>query len=702
MNDNGDVVFTMWKAFSNARGRGHDRYVALMERCERYTVGDQWDPKVVRSLGDRPALTVNMILATLSTAFGQMLENYTEISFYAKDVQHAPLTTTLKTVMKSVYQDTSLRWLDMDMAMDGFVGGRGFLDVRMSFAENLRGDVSIAKLDPRDVIIDPEARTPMPDGWKEVFITRWLTLDEIESVYGKGKADQLRDRPLRSFANTYDMVQSSDMPGTIGGPESLRPVYIPPSAYADAVPFRFRVVERQCKKLVKRAHFVDLGTGETRPVPGNWSDKKVRHVIDTSTANGAMMALIDRTSERVRMTSVAADVVLYDDWSPYPQFTVVPYFPYFRQGKTMGVVENLLTLQDGLNKTFSQTLHVVNTTANSGWVIKSGSLRNMTVPQLESRGSETGLVVEVNGSVDDVKKIQPNSIPQGLDRLSSQISEWVKYVSGVSDSMRGFDRSDVAAKAVVANQKAGAISLAVPMESLTRTRKYLAQVILSRIQQFYTEPRVFRIAPDSITGREDSAAVNQPSGGGMLLNDLTLGEYSVSIKYLPPKETADQSQFVRAIEMLNAGIPVPDWLVLSVSGLDDADKAAAEIMQARESQSQVGQLEAGKVQAETAAKNAEAANKQAQARLLQARAVEVGYSLQGVTPKDKQAMDITQLQTSMQREKMYIDDDFRNRKLLIDTLSAREGDGDTNAASSPGPSASPAASPGPGPGPSPG
>ena len=62
---------------------------------------------------------------------------------------------------------------------------------------------------------------------------------------------------------------------------------------------------------------------------------------------------------------ICDNVVLHDDWSPYKHFTVVPYFPVFVHGHTLGMVENLLDPQEILNKVSSQELHIVNTTATN-------------------------------------------------------------------------------------------------------------------------------------------------------------------------------------------------------------------------------------------------------------------------------------------------------------------------------------------------
>ena len=101
--------------------------------------------------------------------------------------------------------------------------------------------------------------------------------------------------------------------------------------------------------------------------------------------------------------------MLHDDWSPYEHFTLVPYFPYWRRGKPFGMVRNLISPQEQLNKISSQELHIVNTTANSGWIVESGSLTGMNADDLEEHGAETGLVLEFNRGSTPPGKIPPNS-----------------------------------------------------------------------------------------------------------------------------------------------------------------------------------------------------------------------------------------------------------------------------------------------------
>lgn len=660
-----------WGAYRRARDLGHISFIKTAERCERYFRGEQWDQETLRALGDRPALTVNMILATMATAFGQMVENYTETLFFCKDPRMSDMNRVMKQVFRHIYNENRLRWLDMDMAMDGFITGRGFLDVRMSFDENLKGEVKISHLDPRDVLIDPDAREYLPTSWKEVFVTRWLTLDEIKALYGPAKARRVEETVTSlgsGFADVYDVVSDFTLGGTFGGEDALRRTTLPATAYGDSVPRRYRVVERQYRTLARVEYFVDLDTGETKPIPPTWDEEKIGRVISAAAERGARITSISRQAEQIRIAVFAGQEILHEGPSPYEHFTVVPYFPYFRWGKTMGVVENIIDLQDATNKTLSQTLHVINTTANSGWVVKSGSLVNMTVAELEERGAETGLVLEV-AEQGAVEKINPNQIPTGLDRITSQMSEWVKYVSGISDSMRGFDRSDVAAKAIIAKQQAGAISLAVPFESLNRTRSYLAEVVLSMVQRFYTEPRLLRVAPDALNGEEEVIEVNKYDPvTRSIVNDLTGGEFSVVVKSVPPRERQDETAYQRAKDLREAGVPIPDWVLIETSGLPDPVRIMKDIEKAKQGTEPAHQLELAKAQMELEKLKAETEASRAEAALLIARVKDVLSQVYGTHGKLRASQATARLNALTQMDRMQREDAYKYRKLAADLI----------------------------------
>ena len=617
------VAREQYSRYVRARDNGHGDFTEKSHTCREFFFGKQWKDTDLAALQRfrRPALTINKIKTTVSTVLGEQIANRSEISFRPRGGGHnADLANVLTKVFKQISDNNQLAWLRTDVFADGMISGRGFYDVRLDFGDSMMGEVVIDQLNPNSVLLDPDASAYDPSKWNEVFTTNWTTPDDIEALYGAADARILRERRHSAFEYGYDSIANLDARDTFAGKDRVTPW---PSGDQDTDTHTVRAVrtiDRQYRKLRKVRHFVDPATGDMRRIPDSWDRERVAAV-----RAAAGLEVIDKLVRAIRWTVTADDVVLKDEWSPYNYLTVVPYFPYFMYGQTAGMVEDLLGPQELLNKATSQELHVINTTANSGWKVRSGALTNMTVEELEQKGAQTGLVLEVN-DMDGVDKISPNQVPTGLDRVTFKAEEHIKSVSGVNDSMQGFDREDVAARAIEKKRQAGSTStLSKPLDNLTRSDFYLARNILDLVQTFYTEPRILTITDGSPTGDVETVGVNQPTPEGEILNDLTIGEYDVVITSVPHRETLEDSEFEQAVALRELGVPIPDDILIDASRLRDkkliiqrlqGDQNSPEAQAAAERQQR---LEEAKTQQE----EAKAVKTGADAGLAQARTGEV-------------------------------------------------------------------------------
>ena len=596
----------IWTRYAWSRDNGHAQFVQKAEKCDAFFRGDQWDraDKARLEAVRRPALTINKILSTISNVLGEQIFNRAETSFRPRSGAPSEVADILTKVFKQISDNNQLDWKRSDMFADGAITSRGFLDVRIGYGDSMQGEVIVDNLNPKNVIIDPDGEEYDPDSWSEVFTTKWVTADDIAVLYNKEDAEYLRNREQSFFPYGYDSIQAfRDRFG-----DRFNPMYT--GDYDNSSVMRnIRLIERQYRLLDRQKHFVDPATGDMRPIPDDFDRNKI--ALMTSQYG---LQVTTKLVRRIRWTVIADNVRLHDDWSPYKHFTVVPFFPYFRRGTTIGLVENLLGPQELLNKVSSQELHVINTTANSGWKVKTGSLTNMTVEELEEKGAQTGLVVEVT-DVNDIEKIQPNQVPTGLDRITYKAEEHIKTISGVSDSAQGFDREDVAAKAIQAKRQAGATNLAKPMDSLSRTDHILARNILDLVQQFYTEERIMTITHDEATGETETFAVNEVSPEGQIVNDLTLGEYDVVVSSVPRRETLEDSQFEQAVALREMGVMIPDSVLIDSSRLMNkkdiikqmqGDQESPEAQAAAELQRRAQEAEVGKAEGEAAQKHADA------------------------------------------------------------------------------------------------
>lgn len=571
-----EVSSKQWDRYVRARDNGHLEYVEMAKKCDAFYRGDQWDESDVAALDaeGRPALTINTVLPTVNTVLGEQSTRRADVQFKPRRGGEEAVAHTLTKLYMQIADNNKLDWVEQQVFSDGLIlDGRGYFDVRIDFSDHVEGEIRITAKDPLDILIDPDAKESDPKTWNEVFETKWMTLDEIEELYGKKKAEELRfiaengngygRDSIEYEENRYGDLDSTDdyLGAGIPGDDEYRNVRA------------LRVIERQHKRMTRVMCFVDPETGDARDVPEPWSESKAKKFAKQYGLN-----LIRKVKRKVRWTVTCDKVVLHDDWSPYNDFTVVPYFAYFRRGRPFGMVRNLLSPQEQLNKIASQELHIVNTTANSGWMVESGSLVGMSSDDLEEHGAETGLVLEYNRGSTPPVKIQPNQIPTGLDRISQKAALNIKAISGINDSMLGTDSAEVSGVAIQAKQNRGAIMIQVPLDNLRKTRQYLAEKILDLIQTFYTERRVIMITneEDPLKPREPMV-VNEMTPEGQIINDLTIGEYDVVIATAPARDSFDEVQFAEALNLRQVGVAIPDDAIIEYSHLARKQELAKRI-----------------------------------------------------------------------------------------------------------------------------
>ena len=560
-----DLAKKQWASYVRARDNGHQDYVEIAKQCDAFYRGQQWDAADLSALDDqgRPALTINTILPTINTVLGEQTTRRMDVNFKPRGRGRQEIADVLNKLFIQISDNNKLEWIESQVFSDGLIQDRGWFDVRVDFDDHINGEVRVTAKDPLDILIDPDAKDYDPRTWNEVFETRWMSLDEIEETYGQKKADRLRitveqgsalgtdsvEYEEQRYGNTHTGVEYNQ--GNTTNPEENRALR------------SVRVVERQHYRLKECMFFVDSLTGDLREIPYNWGKRKREQFADQFG-----LEILTKTIKKVRWTTTADLVVLHDAWSPYDHFTLVPYFPFWRRGRPFGMVRNLISPQEQLNKISSQELHIVNTTANSGWIVETGSLNGMNADDLEEHGAETGLVLEFNRGSNPPAKIPPNQIPTGLDRIAVKAALNIKTISGVNDAMLGTDSPEVSGVAMQQKQIRGALMIQVPLDNLTKTRQYLAEKVLNLVQAYYTEERLIQITDEQDPMKPRvPMTMNEMTPEGTIINDLTLGEYDVTIGTAPARDTFEEIQFAEAIQLRGVGVPIPDDLIVDYSHL---------------------------------------------------------------------------------------------------------------------------------------
>lgn len=674
-----DTAKENFERYSYARDRGHTAFCTKANLCREYIYGNQWREEDLAKLraSRRPALTINKVFSTFVTVEGEQLLNKADVSFVPSASGNPATAEALSKLWLHIAYSNGLSWTEDEVFDSGAITSRGFFDVRMDFDDNMRGEVRITRKNANNVVLHPDADSYDPKDWPEVMVTKWMTPAKIGLAYPDVDIKELETRAKSTMDLGYDSIDN--LHHSFGGGEQQRD----PGKYGRKI---VRVIERQHKEVSFAEHFVNPEAGDTRIIPSNWSRNKI---AEAKRQFG--LEVIKRRVERLHWTVSADDIPLFDEPMPYNCFTIVPYFPFLIDGRTIGLVENLLGTQDLLNKTVSQELHIINGTANGGWQMEEQSLANMDEDELAQRGAETGLVIVRRKGTAELTKIQPNQVPAGIDRLSFKADEYLKELSGISDSKRGFDRADVAAKAIQAKQQAGSINLAKPLANLVRTRHILAGVALALVQTYYTEERVYTITKGGAGAEPETFGVNTYNNEtGEIINDLTLGEYQARVTDIPLKDSFEESQFEQAVELRELGVQLPDHVLIESSKLlrknEIVQELRADVDGTAEAQKQLADLETQLKQAEVAEKAAGAEERKADAALKTARAqAESGaggsealkmaqeFELEKAKMANEMTLKREQLaaELQMQREKMAAELEMKREAQRHDQILAR-------------------------------
>lgn len=567
-----------WNRMSYGLRRGHDDYMTRAKRLEGIYLGGgrQWkteDREEVEGNG-RPAFEFNGVLPKINTAIGYQIANRMDIGFKPRGgMADQELATTMSKLAMQIADQNSLHWLETEVFADGLIQQRGYFELIMSYEDTALGEARLSVLDPFDVIPDPDAKSYDPDGWADVITTRWMTLDEIEKKYGKKVRSEVdaRDDGEDDFGSDDGEERNS-----FGSSSEIE------QAFGDGIK-RVRVVDRQYWET-DEDEVIITAAGDIRRVAA-MSERRLQAMLE----KGAVRTR--RRMRKVRWTVSTRNVMLFDDWSPFQHFTVIPYFPFFRRGKSIGLVDNAEGPQMMVNKALSQFIHVVNTSANSGWISWENTLANMDEDELEERGSETGLHIQVKADTPRDKlpqKIQPNAVPQGIDRIIERAFMMLEQATGINEAMSGGQGREISGIAIQARQFASQQQLAVPLDNLARTRRMLAQRMLEIIQLFYDDERIIRITETDARGREvvQEIELNKPDPAGGVLNDVTAGEYDIVVAEVPMQVTFENSQFLQILEMIDKGAPIPWQFVLRYSNLAQKQELIDALEQQQQAQGQ--------------------------------------------------------------------------------------------------------------------
>lgn len=580
-----NVIEKQLDRFYRARD-GMANWATLAAECIDFVEGRQWtaeDKKLMIEEG-RPALTLNKTAPLVRLVKGYYRQNRTEIHFKpgSDGISDDEVARSLNLASKEIDERNATEWVNADVFSSGITAGRGFFDTRLSFEDNVFGNIVETECDPFSVYVDPEATTFDTKGWNFVQQGTWMSIEDCRYAFGEAAA-QLVDfgggttgrfpirgdggltgtendiTPLRSYGLDEDETRSFD--SQYFGAVASYNIF----DHINRERKLIRVIECQHRVWTQGQFAIDMETGDKRVIPQSWTRERIAAFEAFCREHNLPITFAQGMCKRIRWTVTAADRVLFDKWSLYRDFTVTPYFPYFRRGVTRGMVEDLLDPQKELNKRRSNFLHILNTMAHSGWIIQEGALSPEMEELLEAEGGRPGILLKYRKDYEQPERIMPGIPSRGHELAGTQAEEDLKEIAGINDSALGQIDKVQSGRAVEARQKQAVVGAEEYFDNWDRTQDMKGRVRLNIIQDYYTEPRIVRVRGDN--GKDQMTVLNGIDSAGRIINNVQTGTFQVVVDKRPMSAAFKEGEFNEAMQMRKQGIPVPDDIIVDLSSV---------------------------------------------------------------------------------------------------------------------------------------
>lgn len=598
-----NMIMLLATRFMRARD-GMRPWAEKARQCVDFFEGRQWTEADLKKLEDekRPALVINKILPLVNLVIGYHLNNPSADKFLPGNdgTGTAEIAAAITMVSQQIDEQNEAEYIDTEVFLDGILTGRGYYDHRLDFEKNALGTTKVGALDPFSCYPDPDASGYDLNTGNYFITTRRISYDEARFLYGPQVAEALYSMVGQQRGNmpvgVHDYSDEITPWRYFGGDESNRLLW---SQFSDVALDRIdlqrhtlTLFDMQHYVRVPRWMFVDLETGDQRPVPDSWGPERIERLLMWAAQEGQQIIVQQKMVRRLRWTHQIGDVIVFDSWSPYETMTVTPYFPYFRRGQTRGMVEDLLDPQREINVRRSARQNIVGRSSNSGWRVHRGTMSPEDLEDLEKNGGRPGFVLKFgstqpNGvSLPPPEPIQPQQSPVSIAQLESEAKTDIEEIAGVNKAALGqVDQSNVSGRAILARQQATVIGLEGFIKNWHRTKQLGARKKLELIQGFYTERRIIRVTGRGNTPKQ--MVINQRSAAG-IVNDVTLGEYKAVISQTSLSDSFLEGQFRELMEMKQAGVPIPDDFLIDASSIGRKDELREEIALARQAMAQAG------------------------------------------------------------------------------------------------------------------
>lgn len=516
--------------------------------------GVQWSHEDMLALKERgqAPLVFNQIKPTVDWIIGTERRTRVDYRVLPREPQDADGAEIKTNLLKYVSDINRMEYARSRAFADAVKAGVGWLEIGVR-SDQTDDPVFVGYEDWRNVWYDPLSVEHDLSDARFVFREKYVDLDVALSMF-PDRADCVQ-------ASAIDGGQFSlTGNGLLDDVDAERDIYDASAGAFTSGRSRVRLVECWYRMPEKTKVLRGEGLGTLN---GSLFDPEAH----ASLVQDGHASTYDAIRMQTRCMVYCENGVLQDLVSPYRhnRFPFVPIWGFRRKSGNApyGVIRGLIDPQTDLNKRRSKALFILST--------------NQVVADEDAVADWDEAAEEVarpDGIIRLVKRdarfeIQRNSdIVEEHVMLMQQDAEYIERTGGVTDEQMGRQTNAQSGKAILARQEQGHAVTAELFDNLRMSIQIAGEIMLSLVEQYYTERKTVRILGDR--GQPEYTTINDMTADG-LLNDITARQADFQVDSMNFSASARQAAFESMMNMIGQ-LGSPDMaMVLMDLALDLSD-----------------------------------------------------------------------------------------------------------------------------------
>jgi hypothetical protein len=547
--DESDIVHACMKLDRDCDTR-HAEWREESRESYEFVAGHQWDDESMAILREqsRPPVTFNQIGPFFDVVAGAQVNNRQETKYLATKNETAQAAETTGLIADWANDRCDAEDEESEAFRDVLTCGMGWTETRMEYLEDPLGKIIVERIDPMEMRWDPSAQRRNLSDAKAFIRKRHMPIDEVYALWPEARDkvsasiyDDTRgeaDEPVQPVRDSYEAGDSSHFDYWQGDRSGL-PVFC----------FEWREIASGYAVVNPQTGDIETLTRDQWNKLGERLGKardRLKHV---------------RQPRRVWYRAHIAAGVLLDGPQPAPCPEMSSFRPITgkrdaRNNTFFGIVRAIKDPQRWANKWLSQSVHIMNTAAKSGWIIEENVVHD--VREFENEVAKPGSVQLVRAgalSAGAMKEKTPPPFPSGWQQLLEFAIGSIASVSGINDELRG--KVDQEQSGVVEwHRKRAATAMLAPLfDSLRRYHKEQGRLMLYFISHYIPPQRQIRIVGNSQAPRTVSTSmIGDPDG------------YDVRVDEAPtsPNQKTEVWQFIGPAlpTLIQMQLPMSVWTEL--------------------------------------------------------------------------------------------------------------------------------------------